>query len=268
MTSLLSDSESSSFPLTYALPPLFASLILAFAGAFLTLDCSHFFTLQYNAISGSFTSAGGKKKFKFIFNGNRSYPKLVPINVSTVREVIHSRLAPPVSPNNFPRLPIKACCARFCRCHRRSDVFACNICHYSSSPPYSDRPHVYHHTYTYPPSVRLPLEPFQRPSLRLVACSTDSFRLVLSIALLARIPAWANVWSRSLLVEVKFGVGREQKNMGLIPVFVCFSRSRSTSDYVWRIFGECPDETSRNIQTLRVLLGLTVCFQILSQLYR
>ncbi|THU91297.1 hypothetical protein K435DRAFT_968266 [Dendrothele bispora CBS 962.96] len=56
----------------YALPLLFGSLALTFAGAFLTLDRSRSFALQYDAIPDSFASPSGKKKIQFIFNGGVS----------------------------------------------------------------------------------------------------------------------------------------------------------------------------------------------------
>ncbi|THU86879.1 hypothetical protein K435DRAFT_782714 [Dendrothele bispora CBS 962.96] len=89
--------------------------------------------------------------------------------------------------------------------------------------------------------VCLPLERFQHPSLRLAACSIGSFGLVLSIALLAHIPAWANVWSRYWLKSsLEWGGSKER---GLDAGFCLFLLVGIASDYLLRrLFGECPDE--------------------------
>ncbi|KAK7464167.1 hypothetical protein VKT23_006333 [Stygiomarasmius scandens] len=50
--------------LAYALPLFFASLVLTFAGAFLTLDRSRSFAPRYDALSAQKT-----KKFNFVFEG-------------------------------------------------------------------------------------------------------------------------------------------------------------------------------------------------------
>ncbi|THU81912.1 hypothetical protein K435DRAFT_465589 [Dendrothele bispora CBS 962.96] len=89
--------------------------------------------------------------------------------------------------------------------------------------------------------VCLPLERFQLLSLRLAARSTGSFGLVISIALLAHIPAWANVRSRYWLKSSVESEG--SKEHGLDASFCLYLLVRTASDYLLRrLFGECPDE--------------------------
>jgi hypothetical protein len=66
LTSLL---PSTTYTLAYALPLLFPSIVLTFAGAFLTLDRTRSFPPSYDTIPGGFNVGNKSKKFHWILEG-------------------------------------------------------------------------------------------------------------------------------------------------------------------------------------------------------
>lgn len=87
----------------------------------------------------------------------------------------------------------------------------------------------------------LPLERCQHPALRFATASTGAFGMVMTIAILADIPAWANVWQRLAQADnIEWGTSREQ---GLSAAFCILMCMGMVSDFfLRRKFGECPDE--------------------------
>lgn len=82
---------------------------------------------------------------------------------------------------------------------------------------------------------------FLHRALRITTTSAAAFSLILSIALLAHIPAWANVWERLWLSNGEsWGTGQEK---GLNAAFCIFMIAGIATDWLLkRWLGECPDE--------------------------
>lgn len=77
--------------------------------------------------------------------------------------------------------------------------------------------------------------------VRVAMCSVGSFGLVLSIALLAHISAWVEVWDR-LWVKDGLGWGTPQEK-GLSAAFCLFLFFGAATDWFLKLkFGENPDE--------------------------
>ncbi|KAG7445605.1 uncharacterized protein BT62DRAFT_166250 [Guyanagaster necrorhizus] len=87
----------------------------------------------------------------------------------------------------------------------------------------------------------LPLVKFQHASLRFATASMGSFGVIVAIAALAHIPAWANVWDRLwLTASIEWETSEER---GLSAGFCLFLCTGMLSDwFMKRTFGECPDE--------------------------
>lgn len=66
LTTLL---PSTTYTLIYALPLLGASIVLAFAGSFLTLDRTRSFPPQYDSIPGDFFQQKRSRKFYWLLEG-------------------------------------------------------------------------------------------------------------------------------------------------------------------------------------------------------
>ncbi|KAI4522601.1 hypothetical protein K525DRAFT_361627 [Schizophyllum commune Loenen D] len=87
----------------------------------------------------------------------------------------------------------------------------------------------------------LPFERSQRPATRFATASTGAFGTVMSIAILAGIPAWANVWQRLAQHDnIDWGTSKEQGLSAAFGILLCLGMA---SDFLLkRKFGECPDE--------------------------
>lgn len=91
--------------------------------------------------------------------------------------------------------------------------------------------------------VLLPIPRVQHCAVRFAAASTGAFGLVVSIALLAKIPAWANVWERLWVAEDPTGTWGTSQEKGLSGGFCLFLAAGIACDWLLkRQFGECPDE--------------------------
>lgn len=89
-----------------------------------------------------------------------------------------------------------------------------------------------------------------RPALRVATASSGAFSLVVSIALLARVAAWADVWER-LWVSNGDGWGTS-KEMGLSVAYCLFTCIGVGSDWALKKWlGECPDEVRIGVTTRR-----------------
>ena len=87
----------------------------------------------------------------------------------------------------------------------------------------------------------LPLVKFQHASLRFATASMGSFGVIVAIAALAHVPAWANVWERLwLTASIEWETSKEK---GLSAGFCLFLCAGMVSDwFLKRTFGECPDQ--------------------------
>ncbi|KAJ7176570.1 hypothetical protein C8R46DRAFT_1160522 [Mycena filopes] len=237
LTTLL---PSTAYLLAYALPLLFISLLLTFAGAFLTLDRSRsihflleggvgglaagyafgvhlstFLSLLVPAISTS--SALNSKSFLAVWilssvittflAGRWRYCALTLIGISggalfalAVSVMIH--------PSLLARVIIIA---------------------------------VISPTLTL--FVLLPIPQVQHSAVRFATASTGAFGLVVSIALLAHIPAWANVWERLWVPADLSSTWGTSQEKSLTVGFALFLAAGIACDwFLKRKFGECPDE--------------------------
>jgi hypothetical protein len=96
--------------------------------------------------------------------------------------------------------------------------------------------------------ILLPFSRLQHASLRFAASATGSFGVILSIALLAGVPGWANVWERLWLSDsVHWGTEKEKGLSTALFLFLC---AGLVSDWVLnRKFGECPDQVDKYLFT-------------------
>ncbi|KAG6841990.1 hypothetical protein C0991_004481 [Blastosporella zonata] len=85
------------------------------------------------------------------------------------------------------------------------------------------------------------LSRFLRPTLRILTASSGAFSLVLSIALLTHIPAWADIWERLWLGDSEsWGTSKEK---GLSTAYFILLGAGILTDHVLnKWLGECPDE--------------------------
>ena len=87
----------------------------------------------------------------------------------------------------------------------------------------------------------LPFPKLSRVSLRLACASSGAFGIVLSIAIMSRVSAWANVWER-LWVEDGDDWGTS-KERGLSAAYCLLLTTGLVSDWFFHLkFGENPDE--------------------------
>lgn len=90
------------------------------------------------------------------------------------------------------------------------------------------------------------LLPFPRVgqiALRLASCTLGSFGTVLCIAILARNPAWANVWERLWMHDgTTWGTSQEKGLSAGYCLLICLGLACDT--FLHTKFGENPDEVS------------------------
>ncbi|KAG6918766.1 hypothetical protein DXG01_011957 [Tephrocybe rancida] len=80
-----------------------------------------------------------------------------------------------------------------------------------------------------------------RPMSRILTASSGAFSLVLSIALLAHIPAWADIWERLWLHDGESWGTSKEKGLSA-TYFILFGVGIAVDYALNRWLGECPDE--------------------------
>lgn len=105
-----------------------------------------------------------------------------------------------------------------------------------------------------PAMTLLPLVRFQHATLRFAMSVTGAFGVVLSIALLSHVQAWANVWERYWESDgLTWGTSKEK---GLTAVLCLFCCAGMACDWLLRrVFGECPDEVRVYSSTGSIIHG-------------
>lgn len=89
----------------------------------------------------------------------------------------------------------------------------------------------------------LPLARTQHAALRFATASTGAFGLIVSVALLAKIPAWSNVWERLWVAADNTGTWGITEEKGLSAGYCLFLAAGLACDWILRAkLGECPDE--------------------------
>ncbi|KAL1662945.1 hypothetical protein GGF50DRAFT_116493 [Schizophyllum commune] len=257
LVSLLGSSPSSAFALAYALPLLFLSILLTFAGTFLTLDRTRSFPHpSYKAIPGSLDAP--KRRIAFALEGGVGGLAIgysFGVQFATFLAVCIPALtsASPLSSKSFiavwllPSLVTTLLGGRWKYC-------ALAIAGITGGALFSLGISVIIHpnlltrvvlTAILVPLVTiltlLPFERSQRPATRFATASTGAFGTVMSIAILAGIPAWANVWQRLAQHDnIDWGTSKEQGLSAAFGILLCLGMA---SDFLFkRKFGECPDE--------------------------
>ncbi|KAJ7198794.1 hypothetical protein GGX14DRAFT_665132 [Mycena pura] len=211
LTSLL---PSTPYLLAYSLPLFFLSVLLTFSGAFLTLDRTRSFPVdRYGVLPGAFEH---KKRLHLILEGGiGGLPA-----ASLVSFVVVWLLSWVITTFLASRW-------RYCviilggisggndgNLHTTLTLFAV-----------------------------LPIPRVQHSAMRFATASTGAFGLVLSIALLAKIPSWETVWGRLWEAQDLTGTWGTAKEKGLSAGFCLFLATGITCDWLpRRKFGECPDE--------------------------
>ncbi|TFK69508.1 hypothetical protein BDN72DRAFT_888245 [Pluteus cervinus] len=252
--SLVSLLSSTSYRLAYALPLLLLSVLVTFTGTFFTLDRSRSFPPRYDVLSGPKT-----KSVRYLLEGGiggLAAGYLFGLHFSTFLSLLIPSLSStsaPLSPAAFLAVWILSsalCCVLGGRYRLTAIGFSgltggttlplalCVILH----PALSTRTIV---VAVFLPIIFLlsilPIARTQRPALRLANASTGAFGLVLSISILANIPAWANVWDRLWVKDsIEWGTSKERYLAAAYCLFLAFG---TVSDWLLRSkFGECPDE--------------------------
>ncbi|KAJ7621139.1 hypothetical protein FB45DRAFT_798859 [Roridomyces roridus] len=255
LTNLL---PSTDYLLTYSLPLLFLSLLLTFAGTFLTLDRSRSFPPErYGVLPGAFEP---KKQINFTLEGGvggltSGYAFGVHFSTFLALLVPAISTSTPLNSKSFLAVwLLSSAITTFLAGRWR--YFALTFIGISGGATFSVALAVILH-----PSrlariiitavlivisivmVLLPIPRTQHSAVRFATASTGAFGTVLSIALLAHVPAWANVWQR-LWVAIDFtGSWGTVEEKGLDAGFCLFFVAGMASDwFLRRQFGECPDE--------------------------
>ena len=107
----------------------------------------------------------------------------------------------------------------------------------------------------------IPLDRFQHASLRVATSATGAFGIVLSIALLARIPAYGNAWERWWQRDKLEWGSRKEKGLSAALLFIFLTGLASDRFLLWK-FGACPDEVSRfSVLSPYLLSDLTIAYR-------
>ncbi|KAK7050406.1 hypothetical protein R3P38DRAFT_2864492 [Favolaschia claudopus] len=258
LTTLTTLLPSTSYLLAYSLPLLLLSILLTFAGAFLTLDRSRSFPAErYGVLPGAFEQ---KKRILFLLEGGvgglaAGYAFGVHLSTFLSLMIPAKSSSAPLNSKTFVVVWLLSSLIttflagrwRYCALTfvgiSGGTLFGLAVSVFVH-PPVLARvivTAIFGATSTL--LVLLPIPTVQHWAVRFSSASTGAFGLVLSIALLAHIPEWANVWERlwqSVSPVDIWGTGREK---GLSAGFCLFLVAGIACDwFLRRKFGECPDE--------------------------
>ncbi|KAJ7705276.1 hypothetical protein B0H17DRAFT_1298329 [Mycena rosella] len=255
LTSLL---PSTSFVLAYSLPLLFLSIVLTFAGAFLTLDRTRSFPPErYGVLPGAFEQ---KKRLHWLLEGGvggLAVGHAFGVHLSTFLSLLVPAISTsaPLNSKSFLAVWLLSCMITTFLAGRWR-YFALTFAGISGGALLAIAVSVIIHpsllarviiTAVFAPTftlfVLLPIPRVQHCALRCATAATGAFGLVLSIALLANIPAWANVWERLWQAEDLSNTWGTAQEKGLSAGFCLFFVAGMACDWLLRRkFGECPDE--------------------------
>ncbi|KAJ6551495.1 hypothetical protein B0H19DRAFT_1157919 [Mycena capillaripes] len=256
LTTLL---PSTPYLLAFSLPLLLLSLLLTFAGAFLTLDRSRSFPPErYGVLPGAFEQ--NKKRMLYLLEGGvgglaAGYAFGVHFSTFLSLMVPAISTSSPLNSKSFLAVWLLSSVIttflagrwRYC---------ALTLVGLSGGTLFALAVSVIIHpsllariiiTAVFAPTVALlvllPIPRIQRTAIRFANASTGAFGVVLSVALLAHIPPWANVWERLWVAEDLTGTWGTIQEKGLSAGFFLFLAAGMACDWLLnRKFGECPDE--------------------------
>ncbi|KAF8916446.1 hypothetical protein CPB85DRAFT_1289751 [Mucidula mucida] len=253
LTTLL---PSTTFSLAYSLPLLFLSLLVTFSGTFFTLDRTRQFAPKDDLLPGAFDSP--KRKPKWLLEGGIG-GLAIGYSFGVHFSTFLALMIPALSSTNA--LTSKSFVAVWLLSSLvttflagRWKYCALALAGISGGTLFALALSVIIHPSLLTRVVfisicmpiltifcMLPLAKFQHASLRFATASMGAFGIVLSIAILAGIPAWENVWQR-LWVSASIEWGTTQEK-GLSAGFCLFLFFGMLVDFFLRKqFGECPDE--------------------------
>ncbi|KAJ7103765.1 hypothetical protein C8R44DRAFT_887282 [Mycena epipterygia] len=255
LTALL---PSTSYLLAYSLPLLFLSILLTFAGAFLTLDRTRSFPAErYGVLPGAFEQ---KKRIHWFLEGGvggLAAGHAFGVHFSTFLSLMVPAISAsaPLNSKSFLAVWLLSCMITTFLAGRWR-YFALTFVGISGGALFALAVSVMIHpsllarviitavvASTSTLFVLLPIPRVQHNAVRCATASTGSFGLVLSIAILAKIPAWANVWERLWVAEDLSGTWGTSQEKGLSVGFCLFFVAGIACDWLLkRKFGECPDE--------------------------
>ncbi|KAF7377735.1 hypothetical protein MSAN_00196500 [Mycena sanguinolenta] len=256
LTTLL---PSTSYLLAYSIPLLLLSLLLTFAGAFLTLDRSRSFPAErYGVLPGAFEQQ--KKRIHFLLEGGvggLAAGYAFGVHLSTFLSLMIPAISSsaPLNSKTFVVVWLLSSvittflAGRWRYCALASlgvsggTLFGLAVSVIIHPPLLARRIITAVFASASTLLVLLPIPTVQHWAVRFSTASTGAFGLVMSIALLAHIPAWANVWERlweAVDLTGTWGTGQEK---GLSGGFCLFLAAGMACDwFLRRKFGECPDE--------------------------
>ncbi|KAJ7678261.1 hypothetical protein DFH06DRAFT_1168277 [Mycena polygramma] len=255
LTTLL---PSTPYLLAFSIPLLLLSLLLTFAGAFLTLDRSRSFPPErYGVLPGAFEQ---KKRLIFLLEGGvgglaAGYAFGVHLSSFLSLMVPAISSSTPLNSKSFLAVWLLSSVIttflagrwRYCALTFMGIsggtlfALAVSVVIHPSLLARIIITAVFASTSTL--FVLLPIPRVQRTAVRFAASSTGAFGLILSIALLAHIPSWANVWERLWVTEDLTATWGTIEEKGLSAGFFLFLATGMACDwFLRRKFGECPDE--------------------------
>ncbi|KAL0564897.1 hypothetical protein V5O48_017139 [Marasmius crinis-equi] len=269
--SMLTLLATSAHVLAYALPLFFLSLVLTFAGAFLTLDRTRVFKPKDKYVDVDMPGGFGSKKGKLerflkmegglggVIGGWSFGFHLSTFLALAVPSLPDSKVSNPLSPASFLAVYLLVSLTT-AFIGGRFRYGALTMAGITGGVTFSLALSVITHpsllsrliflAITTPILLLftlLPLIKFQHGALRFALASTGSFGLITSIALLSSLKGGeaditAGVWWYHLFVKDGLGWG-SSKEKGLCAAYCLFLLVGSVTDWALRRkFGECPDE--------------------------
>ncbi|KAI0770461.1 hypothetical protein C8Q74DRAFT_1275571 [Fomes fomentarius] len=261
-TTLASLLPTSSFLLAYTLPVFLLSILLTFAGAFLTLDRTRAFAPRYDALkpreATKLQHAEVLLKSIFRFEGGIGGTALgfvTGVHLTTFLALLIPNLTTTKSltPGAFLAICLLSAvlCSILAARWRYATLFFAGLLGYST---FALAFAVILHPSLLPRLILiaiftpiglimslLPIPRTQHIFVRLAMASVGAFGTVHSIALLAHIPAWTEVWDRLWIKDgTNWGTGKEK---ALSALFVLFVLAGTATDFFFKKkLGENPDE--------------------------
>ncbi|KAI0366938.1 hypothetical protein BV20DRAFT_1045924 [Pilatotrama ljubarskyi] len=259
LTSLLS---SSPYLLAYALPLLCFSLLLTFAGAFLTLDRTRAFAPRYDALHPAETSRiqHAEAVVRRIFRleggiGGIAVGYVTGVHLTTFLSLLIPNVSPdrPLSAGAFVAVWLLSgiVCAILAARWKYAALGFAGLVGYSTlalaiavivHPSLLTR-HVLIAVFTPIGLIMclLPIARTQHVFVRVGMVSAGSFGTTMSIALLAHLSGWSDVWGRLWIHDGSdWGSAKEK---GLSAAFCLFLLVGTASDWFLKVkLGENPDE--------------------------
>ncbi|EDR13191.1 uncharacterized protein LACBIDRAFT_292432 [Laccaria bicolor S238N-H82] len=256
------------YVLAYSLPLLLLSVLLTFAGTFLTIDRSRSFTPRsdasnYSSLPGAFDSPKKKRRFSWLLEGGigglaSGYAFGLHLSTLLVLLIPATSSSAALSSKSFVAVWILSCIvttflsgrySEYIRRHNNSTLFSLSLCvilHPSLTPRV-----IFTTVITILLTILVLISTviprlstlLLHPLLRLSTASTGAFGLVLSIALLAKpqVDPWANIWERLWVQDGDgWGSGKEQGMSAAWGVFLNVGMIADWALHRW--LGECPDE--------------------------